>query len=400
MKNNKFDFIVLGAGIVGINIAIEIKKNFTDASVCILEKEGHLAEHASGRNSGVIHSGFYYDEDSIKAKFCRDGNRSLTDYCIQKGISLNRCGKIVVAQSEKDLDSMDILLERGKKNNVELHSLDSYQLKKIEPAAKTFERAIYSPNTSTASPISVLRSLEKDAFNLGISIHLNTKYLSRSKNILKTSAGTYHAGYVINCAGLFADKIAKDFGFSEHRMIIPFKGIYLKEKSPSKIIRRNIYPTPNLENPFLGVHYTITADGFIKIGPTAIPAFWPEQYSGFKNFSLKDFFRITFAESKLFFNSDFNFKKLAFEEYSKLSKTRLLKLASKMIFADLDSKNFEWSKPGIRAQLLNLKNHSLEMDFIFEGDESSFHVLNAVSPAWTCSIPFSKFIVNQIKSII
>ncbi len=400
MIKHLYDFIVIGGGIIGINIAIELKKNYPDCSICILEKEANLGEHASGRNSGVLHAGFYYDEDSVKAQFCRDGNKALTDYCKQKNISINRCGKVVVASNEEELHSLDTLLSRGKKNDVELRMISKKELSEIEPMAKTLDRAIFSPNTSTASPIELMNSVYEDAKNLGIDFHFKTKYLSKQNDILVTSNGEYDYGYVVNCAGLYADKIAKDFGFSDSRIIIPFKGIYLKEIKPSFKLSRNIYPTPNLSNPFLGVHFTLTAENYIKIGPTAIPAFWPEQYSGLKNFNLNDFFRIVLAESKLFFKSNFDFKKLAFEEYTKMSKNKLLRLASRIINFELDPKNFEWSKPGIRAQLLNTRSHSLEMDFIYEGDKESFHVLNAVSPAWTCSIPFSKFIVNEINRSI
>lgn len=400
MTQHLYDFIVIGGGIIGINIAIELKKNFRDSSICILEKEANLGQHASGRNSGVIHAGFYYDEDSVKAQFCRDGNKALTDYCIEKKISINRCGKIVVASNEDELKSLDTLLARGKKNDVELRMISKKELSALEPMAKTFDRAIFSPNTSTASPIELMDSIYQDAINLGIHFHFNTKYLSKQNDVLITSNGEYECEYAVNCAGLYADKIAKDFGFSDSRVIIPFKGIYLKEIQPSFKLSRNIYPTPNLSNPFLGVHFTLTVENYIKIGPTAIPAFWPEQYSGLKNFNLSDFFRIITAESKLFFKSNFDFKKLAYEEYSKMSKNKLLSLASKMINFELDPKNFEWSKPGIRAQLLNINSHSLEMDFIHEGDKKSFHVLNAVSPAWTCSIPFSKFIVNEINKVL
>jgi len=360
MIKHLYDFVVIGGGIIGINIAIELKKNYRDCSICILEKEANLGEHASGRNSGVLHAGFYYDEDSVKAQFCRDGNKALTDYCKQRNISINRCGKVVVASNEEELHSLDTLLSRGKKNDVELRMISKKELSEIEPMAKTLDRAIFSPNTSTASPIELMNSIYEDAKNLGIEFHFKTKYLSKQNDILVTSNGEYNYGYVVNCAGLYADKIAKDFG----------------------------------------VHFTLTAENYLKIGPTAIPAFWPEQYSGLKNFNLNDFFRIIHAESKLFFKSNFDFKKLAFEEYTKMSKNKLLRLASRMINFELDPKNFEWSKPGIRAQLLNTRSHSLEMDFIYEGDKKSFHVLNAVSPAWTCSIPFSKFIVKEIDRSI
>lgn len=149
MTQHLYDFIVIGGGIIGINIAIELKKNFRDSSICILEKEANLGQHASGRNSGVIHAGFYYDEDSVKAQFCRDGNKALTDYCIEKKISINRCGKIVVASNEDELKSLDTLLARGKKNDVELRMISKKELSALEPMAKPliepFSHQIHPP---------------------------------------------------------------------------------------------------------------------------------------------------------------------------------------------------------------------------------------------------------------
>ena len=238
--------------------------------------------------------------------------------------------------------------------------------------------------------------LKKCTKKNGVDIFTNTKFIRRKSNkSFSTNIGDFKYEKLINCAGLYADKIAKQYGFSKKMTIIPFKGIYLKYTGKTPPVKVNVYPVPNLKNPFLGVHFTLTVDGGVKIGPTSIPAFWRENYRGFKNFNFFEFIDICYNESQLFFKNSFNFRDLAIDEIKKYKRSHFVKLASNMVY-DFDEKGFnKWIKPGIRAQLLNLENNELVMDFVIEGDKDSVHVLNAVSPAWTCSFPFSKFIINN-----
>ena len=239
--------------------------------------------------------------------------------------------------------------------------------------------------------------IAKQLVNLGVQIQYNCGFQRCLANnrILTTDQQIIEADKVINCAGLYADKIAKQFGFSEHNVIIPFKGIYLKYQGQDKPISTNIYPVPNLNNPFLGVHYTVTVDQQIKIGPTAIPALWRENYQGLANFQWQEMVEILSYEMRLFFGDHFNFRTLAFEELKKYNREHFTKLAGNMLH-NIDTTKFtQWTKPGIRAQLLNTKTMTLEQDFIIESDEHSVHILNAVSPAWTSSFPFAKHVVNN-----
>jgi L-2-hydroxyglutarate oxidase LhgO len=222
--------------------------------------------------------------------------------------------------------------------------------------------------------------------------------LGRTHGTLKTSQGEMEAGYVINAAGLYADKIAKDFGFGENYEIIPFKGLYLYSDEPKGSVKTNIYPVPDLDYPFLGVHFTVTVDGKIKIGPTAIPAFWREHYRGLERFSLPEFLKISLTEARLFFTNTLNFRKLAFHELKKYDKSHLVSLASELLEGTLVRHYTSWGPSGIRAQLYDVKKKKLEMDFCFEGDNHSFHVLNAVSPAFTCALPFASFLVDEIQN--
>lgn len=394
------DFLVIGGGVIGISIAREIKRSYPDTVVTLIEKEQDCGLHASGRNSGVLHAGFYYSADSLKAKFTRQGNILLTEYCEDRHLKINKCGKLVVAQCEEELDSLQELLRRGANNGVPLQDISLEEARAIEPRVVTYQKAIYSPTTASVDPREVMDALKKDALCEGIKIKAGIRYLGKKTDKINSSDGTYQAGYVINAGGLYADRIAMDFGFSEGYRILPFKGIYLYSNEKPFSIRTNIYPVPNLKNPFLGVHYTLTVDGRIKIGPTAIPVLWREQYSGLGNFSAKEFADISVRQLLLLLRSKFDFKKLAVEELRKYSRKRLVKLASSMVEGINESDYRVWGVPGIRAQLVNNKTNALEMDFVIQGDEKSMHVLNAVSPAFTCSIPFSKFVCRKIDSLL
>lgn len=390
------DFLIIGGGVIGINIAREIKREFADTSVTIIEKEPSCGAHASGRNSGVLHAGFYYTADSLKARFTRDGNRLLTAYCENRKIPINKCGKIVVAKDEVENRMLDELLRRGKKNGVALEEVSGKHVHEIEPRAITFERAIFSPTTSAADPGAVIKSMEQDARAEGIYIHNAVSYIKATQNRVTTTKGVYDAGYVINASGLYADKIARDFGFSERFRILPFKGLYLKSDEPPGAFRTNVYPVPDLRNPFLGVHITVQVDGHVKLGPTAIPALWREQYNGIDNFHMREFIEIAARSASFFAASGFDFKRLAISEVRKYSRRRMVALASSLAHGITEANFKHWSKPGIRAQLVDVKARKLEMDFVLEGDEKSMHILNAVSPGWTCSIPFSRYVVQEI----
>jgi (S)-2-hydroxyglutarate dehydrogenase len=391
------DYLIIGAGIIGLAIARELMRQSPNTKVIIAEKESDVAKHASGRNSGVLHAGFYYTSDSLKAKFTVSGNKSMKEYCRRNSLKLNECGKVVVAKNKSELKGLLTLFERGTKNGVELRLIGQHELSEIEPNAKTYERALYSPTTATVSPIQVARSMRAELERSGVSFVFDDGFERRGDGnyVFLQSGKKIEPGHLINCSGLYADKIAREYGFSTHYEIIPFKGIYLKYKGTDRPINTNIYPVPNLENPFLGVHYTVTVDNEIKIGPTAIPAFWRENYSGFSNFSLTEAIDILAREAQLFLLNKFNFRSLAIEEVKKYHRPTFRDLALNLV-KNINIEQFiEWSQPGIRAQLLDTRSMALVQDFIIEGDQWSTHVLNAVSPAFTCSIPFSKYVVDN-----
>lgn len=399
MGAKSIDYLIIGGGIIGINMALHLKRRNPSVSVCIVDKEPELGLHGSGRNSGVLHAGFYYTANSLKARFTRDGNAALKDYIRERMLPLNECGKLVVAKNEAELPTLDELLRRGIANGVELHKITEMEAKKIEPRVKTCKYALWSPATATADPVPVLQAFSKDATEQGIEFYCSEPFMKCEGNRVWTKSMVFDAGYVINAAGLYADRIGHAFGFGANYAILPFKGLYLKSSEPAGSFKTNIYPVPNLQNPFLGVHVTVTVDGHHKIGPTAIPAFWREQYKGMDNFRFGELLQTIGLGTQLMLKADFDFRRLAREELRKYHRARLVKLSQSLAHGLEIPTLKRWGPAGIRAQLLNLKNKSLEMDFVFEGDNRSFHILNCVSPGWTCSIPFSSYLIDEIERL-
>lgn len=401
MPTNIFDFLVIGGGVIGISIARELKSRNPNSGVCILEKEHQCGLHASSRNSGVLHAGFYYTADSLKARFTKEGNQRLTTYCEVKNLALKKCGKLVVAQNESELVWLDELMTRARNNGVPLELITDEESQAIEPRAKTYQKALFSPTTASINPTELVKSLLSDAIQEGVQLKTNTQYIHRvGKSSIKTSNGVFEAKYIINAAGLYADKIGRDFNFSKDYRILPFKGLYLYSNEPPGALNTHIYPVPDLTNPFLGVHFTITSDDKIKIGPTAIPAFWREQYQGWSNFNMPELTEIILRQAGLFLSSNFDFKALAFRELKKYSKPLLVSLAAKLA-KGVDIKHYrQWGLAGIRAQLLNIRKKELEMDFVLEGDKQSMHILNAISPGLTCALPFADYVCDQVEGKI
>jgi len=394
MQSIRTDHLIIGGGIMGLAIARALRARHPAASVTILEKENDVAQHASGRNSGVLHAGFYYGADSLKAKFCRDGNAAMRAYVASHNLSINDCGKVVVAQNEGELETLHELFRRGQVNGVPLQLVDEKQLADIEPNARTTGQAIYAITTAVVDPIEICQTLKRELESQGVRILTRTAYERRiDDNSIIAGGQRFEAGMIINCAGLYADRIARDFGFCRHYAIIPFKGVYLKYNGPDKPVRPCIYPVPNLKNPFLGVHFSVTVDGTVKIGPTAIPAFWRENYHGLSGFSARDMAEILCREAILF-ASDTNFCALAMTEIRKYSPRFMAAQAARMV-KHLNTARFTgWSRPGIRAQLYDKRSKRLLHDFVVESDAHSIHVLNAVSPAFTSSFPFAQWIVE------
>ena len=374
--------LIVGAGIIGMSFAYNWLKKRPNDTVTIIDKESGEAMHASGKNSGILHAGFYYTSNSLKAKLTARGNRRMKTFCKEKGIFVNETGKLVVAKDESELETLQELKRRGDSNGAEVVIVDEKEASEIEPNVKTYKYALYSPSTASVNPKEVCKRLREDLESKGVRFVFAMPF-ERYKE---------RYDFLINAAGLYADKIAHQFDIGKEYTILPFKGLYLRYKGEDSI-RTQIYPVPNIKNPFLGIHFTLMADGTIKIGPTAIPAFWREHYKGLARFSLEEFLQIVALEAKLFFQDRW-FRDLALEEIRYYIPKNIVQEAKKLV-QKLDGA-FSFYPPGIRAQLFNKQKRELVMDFLVEKRDNQIHILNAVSPAFTASFAFSEYILEGV----
>lgn len=390
------DYCIIGGGIVGLTIARELAVRFPERRILILEKEAHLGEHASGRNSGVLHAGFYYAPDSLKARLTARGNQLLRGFCAENGVPVHSCGKVVVAADASELPRLDALMQRGVANGVELELVDEAGLGRIEPLARTVDRAIWSPTTGVADPQSVTDALRTDLLRRKVLIRTNTRVLGRKGSMLVTSGGAVQAGHVVNAAGLYADTVANWFGFCDDYVVMPFKGLYWYGTRSAPRLSRLVYPVPDPRNPFLGVHFTVTASGTVKVGPTAIPVLWREAYRGLTRFRLDEVQAVAKSFPRFLRSDEQDVAQLIRTELPKCSRRHLVKQAQRLVPTARPEDFAVRGKPGIRAQLMHKATGRLEMDFLVRGDGLSTHVLNAVSPAWTGSLAFAEFVVDTI----
>lgn len=393
------DLLIVGAGITGLALAWRYSHAYPDASISVLDKEPEVAMHASGRNSGVLHAGFYYSSDSLKARLCREGNASMHAFCRAHGLRLNPCGKLVVTRSEAELPQLHKLYQQGIANGVDVRLIDEAEVSELEPNARTHGQALYSPRTSSVDPVEICRFLKAELQARGVKFFLGTAYQRRRRREIHTSSGLFAPGKVVNAAGLYADRIAKDFGFGRRYTLLPFKGLYLACEGDEKLLTRHIYPVPDPRQPFLGVHYTKTVDAHVKLGPTALPALWRENYSGVDNFRLRELVEVLWYEGCLMLNDQFGFRQLAFEELRKLSRRYMAHAAAALTQPPAQAlRPARFIRPGIRAQLLDKSTLKLVQDFVVEGDGFSTHVLNAVSPAFTCGLSFADHLLEKLEA--
>lgn len=398
MINKEFDYIVIGAGIVGISLGLAILERSPKKKVLIIDKESKPGVHASGRNSGVLHAGFYYSPDSLKAKFCRLGNLELKNFCKENNIPILETGKVVVCQSKSDVSKLEDLFRRGVANGVDIEILGETELDKIEPAAKTIDKFIWSPTTAVGNPKLVISQLAEKFIKSGGKFQFNcsAKLVSANDQVLiETIYGTYSAASIINSAGAYAANLARQVNVGNQYACLPFLGAYKKSKLVDSNPRRLVYPVPNPINPFLGVHTTNTLNGEIKIGPTAFPVIGKEQYKLSNGFNGSEFLEFYKAAKALFKSDSVDLIGLAREEFVKLFTKPLLNKTNKLTNS-LNS-NKQWSKypAGIRAQIINLETKTIEMDYIVQSDKNVVHILNAVSPGWTSAIPFTRWVVEN-----
>ena len=394
IKAKDADVLIIGAGIIGLSIGIAILKSRPSTIVRIVEKEPAPGLHASGRNSGVLHAGFYYSPDSLKAKFCREGNLELRRLCSENNIPLLETGKVVVARNQEEDFRLDLLFSRGISNGVNLELLDKSKLSKLEPLAKTHNRFLWSPNTAISDPSAVSNAMVAKFESLGgkISTDSDVTLSARGGEIFVEGI---EARLIVNAAGAQSDRLARRLGLAKEYAMVPFMGVYRAISTQSFPIKRLVYPVPHPINPFLGVHFTLTLDGKVKIGPTAIPIFGREQYSLLTGWSLPDMGQALIATAALVRGNFHDFGDILKSELPKLREKSLVSESATLVPDALNVRGWQKKPPGIRSQLVNIKTGKLEQDFIVESFHNSVHVLNAVSPGWTSSLPFGRWIAEE-----
>ncbi|MCB0422701.1 MAG: L-2-hydroxyglutarate oxidase [Bdellovibrionales bacterium] len=394
--SRQFDVVIVGAGIIGLTLAAAIKRYRSTYKIAIIDKEGSYARHASGRNSGVIHAGIYHSQDSLKGQLTHRGNILLKEFCKSRNISVNECGKLVVAQNNDDIAGLELLFKRSKENEVDAQMISESEAQAREPFVKTYDRALFVKESASVDPIQVCEALFVELKEMGVEFFFNTKFFRRDSvsSFVDITGNAFHYELLINTAGLCADTIAKSFGIADEYTVLPFKGVYLKYLDRN-FVKHHIYPVPNLEMPFLGVHFTVSVDGEILIGPTAIPAFWKENYKGFQNFNFSEYKETLYFDGKLFMQNKNSFRKFAIEELRKLHSSYLIRTANQLVRNLNPNKVIKSDHVGIRAQLIDNRTLELVKDFKVIKEEKVIHILNSVSPGFTSSFAFAEYVVKK-----
>lgn len=395
MLPDRTHILIVGAGIVGLAIARElVAEGYED--ILVVEKEPGLGAHASGRNSGVLHAGIYYAPDTLKAKICIEGNFRMREYCKEKGLPILEKGKVIVTRDPSEWPALEELYKRATENGARVEMIDGQQLADIEPNARTAGKAMFSHFTAQVDPRAVLEQLKQDLIETG-QVKIVTRCpldMIKGSNIALTGQGEVRFEKLINAAGAYCDKIAQALDIGHRYRLIPFKGIYRKlKKSAPYTVNGNIYPVPDIKNPFLGVHFTRGIHGDVYLGPTAIPAFGRENYGILRGIDGEGW-SILLSDAILF-GMNPKFRSVALSEPRKYIFSYFFEDARKLV-KELKPEHVEsCDKVGIRSQLVDWTNKEMVMDFLVEASGDAVHVLNPVSPAFTCSMALARHIVGK-----
>jgi L-2-hydroxyglutarate oxidase len=390
--------IIVGAGIVGLATAWRLGERFPDVEITVLEKEPGIARHQTGRNSGVLHSGIYYKPGSLKAINCRAGKLAMEEFCEREDIPFERCGKVIVAVSDRELPALERIHERGKANGVECRLIDGDELRQLEPHSAGI-RAIHVPEAGIVDYVAVSQRLAERIAERGGRIVTSARVVGVRERgnelVFATTAGEFLADWAINCAGLYCDKVAAMAGAIPTARIIPFRGEYFElSREAEPLVKNLIYPVPDPEFPFLGVHFTRMIGGGVECGPNAVLAFGREGYS-----------RWNLMPRELFETLGYGgFRKLSAkywrtgmgEIWRSYHKGAFVKALQRLV-PEIRSSHLSPAPAGIRAQAV-LADGSLVDDFLIEETGRFVHVLNAPSPAATASLNIGGLIVDKLQA--
>ena len=394
MSSMKYDIAIIGGGIVGLATAMALTSK--NISLVILEAEKNLATHQTGNNSGVIHSGLYYKPGSLKALNCVKGRDKLYNFCQENNIPYEKCGKVVIASNENEINYLDELERRGKANGLQgIRKLSAEEIKEYEPHAVGL-MGLLVPETGIVDYVKVTETYGEKVKNSGGVIKTNTRFLGlkffKDEIILKTNSEEIKTTYLINCGGLYSDRIARICGVDAGVKIIPFRGEYYKlSQNSCSLVKNLIYPVPDPNFPFLGVHFTRMINGGVEAGPNAVLAL---KRVGYKktSFSLNDVLEMFLYKG--FWCMSGKYWKMGLREMHRSFSKKLFVNSLQRLIPEISINDIVPGGAGVRAQAVG-KNGKLVDDFQFVYNEKTIHVLNAPSPAATASINIGETIAKM-----
>jgi L-2-hydroxyglutarate oxidase len=390
------DLVIIGGGIVGLATGYRFLERFPGKRVTVLEKEPTIALHQTGRNAGVLHSGIYYRPGSLKAQNCRAGKLAMEEFCQREGIPFKICGKVIVAIEESELPRMEKILENGKANGVVCERIDAARLKELEPHAAGIA-AIHIPESGIVDYQHVARRLAELIEAHGSKIITGARVTAVRRHqklaLVETTAGEYPAEQVVNCAGLYSDRVTRLSGAQPASKIIPFRGeFYLVRPEAHHLVRMLIYPVPDPRYPFLGVHFTRRIDGRVECGPNAVLAFAREGYRN-TTVNLRDM-----AETlgyRGFWRLARRYWRIGADEMRRSFSKRAFVRAAQRLVPEIEPDHFEWAPAGVRAQAV-APDGSMVDDFVITETERVVNVENAPSPAATASLNIGRLVVERL----
>ena len=394
------DVVIIGAGIVGLSLARALCLRYGNAlRILMLEKEPSLGRHSSGRNSGVLHSGVYYEPGSLKAKMCAEGAKQMAAYCLERRLPYVRCGKIIVPTTPQELEGLQVLRERADANGTEAVLLNEVEMEALEPEAnRAMGQALFLPATASFDPVAILTCLADELRMYSVTLAFNQKVeaIYPEKRLLQTRDQTVSYGVLLNAAGLHADTVAQAYGLGDGYAFLPFKGLYATLSPQANLsIQRHIYPVPNLQMPFLGVHVTHGLDGSIYLGPTALPALGRENYQGLQGVNPLEASLFVTRLLRLYLSNPQGFRRYAHQEGMHFLKPVFARAAQALVPRLQASHLIPNAKVGIRPQLVDRNSQTLVLDFVVRKAENSIHILNAISPAFTSAFAFAHRVIQE-----